>query len=331
VRLKGHSPQRATFRRKTDAKKWVQDTESAIRDARYFKSSVALKLTLNELLDQYIDEVLSEQKDWRNRKRQLEWWRNQIGHLVLADITPAEVSRLKSVLSNETTKSGKKRAASTVNRYLAALSHVLSVAVKEWHCIDQNPVFSVSKLSEPRGRVRFLDEHERRSLIEACKTSDESVLYPIVLLALSTGARKGEILGLRWRNIDLDRRIAILDDTKNAEIRPLPLVGEAFDQLERLSKVRRIDTDLVFPGRTGKPIAIDKVWREALRVAGITDFRFHDLRHTAASYLAMSGATPTEIAAILGHKTLQMVKRYAHLGDSHVADVVSRMNHKFLA
>ena len=129
--------------------------------------------------------------------------------------------------------------------------------------------------------------------------------------------------------MDLARRRIILNKTKNDERRAVPIVGAAFDRLKSLSKVRRLDSRLLFPGSNpAKPIEIRVPWLSALEKAGIRDFRFHDLRHTAASDLAMNGATLAEIAEILGHKTFQMVKRYAHLSESHTASVVERMNDK---
>lgn len=147
------------------------------------------------------------------------------------------------------------------------------------------------------------------------------------MLALSTGARQGEILSLKWDQVDLNRGQITLFETKNKEIRSLPLTGHALKLVKGMSKVRRIDTDLLFPGkRKIQPMSFRRSWEIALEKAKIKNFRFHDLRHSAASYLAMNGATLTEIAEILGHKTLQMVKRYAHLSESHTSKVVAKMN-----
>jgi integrase len=148
-----------------------------------------------------------------------------------------------------------------------------------------------------------------------------------VVLALATGARLGELLGLRWADVDLTRGVARLARTKNGEPRTLPLAGHALAILKARAAERRSDASFVFPSEHGRtPATLRKPWERALAEAGIADFRFHDLRHTAASYLAMTGATPTDIAAVLGHKTLAMVKRYAHLSDQHVSRVVARMN-----
>jgi integrase len=188
----------------------------------------------------------------------------------------------------------------------------------------------VADLKEPRGRVRFLSSDERSGLLDAAAQISADLLA-LVTVALCTGARAGELLALRWPDVDLTRGIAIAQDTKNGDRRQLPLTGPALQVLKDRRRVRRIDTDLVFPDPAltleGKPRPYDyaKDFQEATKRAQIENFRFHDLRHSAASYLAMNGATLVEIAAVLGHKTLAMVKRYAHLTQSHVSGVVERM------
>lgn len=328
VRLKGFPPQRATFRRKTDARIWAKNTESAIRERRYFKTAEAQKHTLGNLIDRYINEVLpTKPKAAKRYKSQLKTWKKRLGDYTLADVTPALIAEERDKLLAEKTRRRRKRSNATVVRYLAALSTAFSVAVREWGWIDDNPVRKVTKPREPRGRVRFLSTDERNRLLKACENSDCSALHPIVVLALSTGMRQGEILNLTWKDIDLEKGRITLHETKNGERRTVPLTGRALELVESHSKVRRLKTSLVFPSRGGKtPLSIRKPWLGALKEAEIEDFRFHDLRHSAASYLAMNGATLAEISEILGHKTLQMVKRYAHLSESHTAGVVARMN-----
>ena len=327
VRLKGHPTQTATFARRTDARRWIQDTESAIREGRHFKTSEATRHTLADLIDRYTRDVLPGKKDRKNQAAQYAWWRAELGALSLADITPAVLVAARDKLKATITRQGKPRSNPSVNRYIAALSHALTVASKEWEWLDGNPLSKVAKLKEPRGRVRFLSDDERGRLLDACKASVHPDLYCAVVLALSTGARQMEIMALTWKQVDLARGVAILEDTKNGERRALPLAGLALGLLRERSKVRRIDTDLLFPGRNpSRPIELRKPWLQALETAGVEDFRWHDLRHSAASYLAMGGASLAEIAEVLGHKTLQMVKRYAHLSDSHTAAVVAKMN-----
>jgi integrase len=332
IRLKGHPAQRATFDRLTDARKWAQATEAAIREGRHFKTTEAKRHTLADLVERYAREILPGKKDGAHQGRQLEWWKAQIGAYALADVTPALIAETRDKLAAQITPRGKSTSPATVVRYLAVLSHAFSVGVKEYGWVDSNPLAKVSKPKEPRGRIRFLSDDERARLLAACRESESPDLYPAVILALSTGARAQEILGLRWSQIDFGRRVATLYQTKNGETRVLPLAGSALELLRERSKVRRLDTDRVFPGRrhAGNPVDLRAPFEVALKRAEIVDFRWHDLRHTAASYLAMNGASLAEIAEVLGHKTLAMVKRYAHLSEAHTAGVVERMNARFL-
>ena len=136
-------------------------------------------------------------------------------------------------------------------------------------------------------------------------------------------------MGLKWSDVYLKDGFIILHDTKNGERRRVPLVGHGLDLLKTHAKVRRSDTDLLFPGKdSSKPIDLRRPFNNALEQAEINDFKWHDLRHCTASYLAMNGASLAEIAEVLGHKTLAMVKRYAHLSDGHVSSVVESMNAK---
>jgi integrase len=333
VRLKGFPIQTATFSRLTDARKWAQHTESAIREGRYFKTSEARKHTLAETIDRYCEQVLpTKPKSAKDQTTQLQWWKQAIGCQVLADITPALVAKCRDDLFKGKTTRGEERRPSTVNRYLAALSHVFTVALKEWGWVNDNPVLKISKPKEDRGRSRFLSDNERARLLQACRESSNGWLELIVTLCLSTGARKMEIIGLRWPDVDLDRGVITLHQTKNGERRVLPLVSHAHTMMQAHAKVRHLHCEWVFPSnKADKPIEIRKPWEVAIEKAEIKDFRFHDLRHSAASYLAMNGASLAEIAEILGHKTLQMVKRYAHLSEAHTSKVVERMNQKIFS
>lgn len=322
VRRKGAPPQTATFHRLTDAKKWAHVTEGAVIEGRHFKTAEAKRHTLADLIDRYLHDVLPHKSHSAqvNQHIHLTWWRQYIGEKTLADITPAILAECRDSLAQD-------HAPATVVRYMAALSHAFTIAVREWGWLDDSPMRKVSKPKEPRGRVRFLDDEERTRLLDICKASPNPYLHTVVILALSTGARKMEILNLTWRDVDLQRGVITLHDTKNGERRVLPLAGPALELMYQHAKIRRIDTPLVFPRDDGrKPLDVRTAWETALKRADIRDFRFHDLRHSCASYLAMNGASLAEIAEILGHKTLSMVKRYAHLSEAHTAGVVARMN-----
>lgn len=336
VRCKGEAPITATFDRKTDAKTWAADREADIRQNQHFKYAEAKKHTVGEVIDRYIETVLPlKPKSAHVQEPQLIRWRDEIGDIKLSDLHPPLIVSVRDKLAQETKKTDKKskpqkqRSLGTVNRYLAAFSHVMTVAMKEWGWIDHNPVLAVKKFKEAKGRTRFLSDEERAKLLQTCKDSRDPYLFLIVVIAISTGMRKREILTLTWDSVDLTRGIAFLFETKNSEPRAVPITGVVLDLLKEHRHQRSNSTSYIFPSPNGDwPIDIRSAWEAARERAALTDFKFHDLRHTAGSYLAMNGATPAEIAEVLGHKTYDMVKRYAHLSEPHTASVVERMNKK---
>ena len=326
IRLKGFPPESASFARSTDAKAWASKTESDMKAGRHFGASK--RHTFHELADEYEPHA----KD----KVRLDYWRRIFGTDTLDTITPARISKVRDkLLSEETsrfatpatgnakqdaTRERMKRTGATVNRYLAGLSACLAYAVKTMQWLERNPCERIEKPSENKGRVRFLSDDERTALLAACKPHTD--LYLAVVLALSTGARQAEIMTLRYSQIDFKRKVITLTQTKNGETRALPLVGSAFKLLQERAKVRSLTDDRVFPptSRAKKSECLDlrNPWQAAIQAAGIKDFHWHDLRHTAASYLAMSGVSLVEISKILGHRTMQMVSRYSHLSDGHI-------------
>ena len=282
-------------------------------------------------MDRYKSEVLSEKRA-KGQSGQLIWWKDQLGEHKLKDLTPSLVSGLKDkLIKDQSERTGRSRTSATVNRYLALLSHAFTVAVREWQWMAVNPLRQISKFKEAQGRTRFLSDEEREGLLAACKSSESVYLFTIVTLALSTGMRRGEILSLKWENINLQNRRVTLVRTKNGEIRVVPLVSKAYDSIRDIYLKLEPDKDaLLFPSphNSNQPVSIRTSWDTAVRRANLENFRFHDLRHSTASYLAMNGASLLEIADILGHKTLQMVKRYSHLSEDHKANVLERMNMK---
>lgn len=338
VRVKGHPTECATFKRKTETDLWAKQTEADIRRGLYFKTSQAKRHTVGDAIDRYREEILRFRDNPANQLTYLKYWEKEIGAYSLSDATPDIISKARNKLMETKNKFGKTRGAATANRYAQALGHVFTIARKQWGWINDNPVANLDNLKEQRGRTRFLSDDERNRLLHSCKQSSNPYLYQIVVLALSTGARKSEIVNLKWSNIDFDRRKITLDKTKNGEQRSIPLQSIAYDLVKKCHSNRIVGCDYLFPSQKFKrdengrvvyqPIDIRTAWENAVQNAGILDFRFHDLRHSAASYLAMNGATLSELAAVLGHKTLQMVKRYAHISEDHTAEIVQKMNQK---
>lgn len=335
VRIKGFAPETASFERLTDARAWASKTENDMKAGRHFGQSK--RHTFNDLTDEY-------QPHAKDTVR-LDHWRGVFGDDLLDAITPARIAKERDRLLSEDTqnfatpatgdsekdakRAKSKRSGPTVNRYLAALSVCLSFGVKTLQWLERNPCERVTKQREHKGRVRFLSDDERKRLLTACRASTNPDLYFAVVLSLTTGARQGEIMTLRWGQIDFGRQIITLSKTKNGERRALPLVGEAFTLLRRRAKVRNLNDDRLFPPnpRAKKSDCLDlhAPWVAARKAAGLADFHWHDLRHTAASYLAMSGASLVEIAKVLGHRTLQMVARYSHLSDGHIVETGEKL------
>ena len=330
IRVKGQKRISATFTRKTDAKIWAKETEVDLKNKKYFKTVEAKKHTLSELIDRYIRDVLPQKKDGiRSQRVQLLWWKEKIGYLLLIDVTSAVIVEMRDALASGTTPRGTKRSGATVNRYLAVLAHALNIAKKEWEWLEDNPMDKVSKFKESRGRVRFLNQEERLRLLEACKESQCPYLHAIVTLAVATGMRKNEIMHLKWEDVDLFRGRAVVQESKNGERRPVTLIGFALKVVKQLAKDRNNISPLLFPSTAlshKKPYDIRTAWENAVRRAGIKDFKFHDLRHDRASTLAQGGASLAQIAEVLGHKTLQMVKRYSHLTEGHVAGILEKLD-----
>ncbi|PIS00455.1 MAG: integrase [Chlamydiae bacterium CG10_big_fil_rev_8_21_14_0_10_35_9] len=323
IRRKGYPVQVATFARLTEAKRWARQTEVAIEEGRHFKISAAKKHTLADMIDRYIKQFQPPQA----KKSHLYWWKNRIGCYLLADITPALIAEGRDELLITLTNKSKQRSPSTVVRYIASLSHVFTIGIKEYGWLQTSPIANISKPKEPPGRVRFLSDEERKRLLIACQKSDSPYLYLVVILAISTGMRKSEIMTLTWPQVDLFKKQIILEKTKNKSHRVIPLARLPLELLKQHLQQKKVTTNLLFPGKhLSRSIDLRKPWLKALNAAGVQNFKFHDLRHTAASYMAMSGSSLTEIGILLGHKRLDVTKRYTHLTEKHLSKAVEKMN-----
>lgn len=337
IRVKGYPTITATFSKLTDARIWISENETPRKKGKHIKESVANKYTVSELIDRYTNNELNERKsDQEKFKMHLNWWKSQIGAYYLSSLDNIMLTEYRDRLTKERCliprkgmspkESTKTRSNATVNRYMATLSTVLSVAVKEYGWIDENPMLKVVKKKEPRGRIRFLEDKEVEKLLTECQKQSYE-LYLCVLIALSTGARYSEIINLTWKNIDLEHKQFHFLNTKNGDDRGVAITSKVYNELKKFKKVQNINSNYIFATKDGKNVLyLRGQFEKALKLAKIKDFHFHDLRHTAASYLAKGGASLLEIATILGHKTLAMVQRYAHLTKGHTAEVLESMN-----
>jgi integrase len=211
----------------------------------------------------------------------------------------------------------------TVNRFLATLKRLFNKAI-EWGHAEKNPVVGVKLLREDNSRVRYLDDSERKTLLNACP----DWLKNIVEVAMFTGIRRKELFGLMWKDVDLARGQMAVRETKNSEVRYLPISSELVKTLTRIPK--ELGNPYVFARQDGSwPINFRKEWDRTIRRSGLKDFHLHDLRHTFASYLIMAGGADIKtVQELLGHKTLQMTLRYAHLAPEYKSEAVARMTRK---
>ncbi|MDI1229860.1 MAG: site-specific integrase [Methylobacter sp.] len=331
IRIKGSESRTETFRRLTDAKKWIAKTESEIRDGKQLIPRAAAKKTLGDAIDRYISEVLpTKPKLQVDQTTQLNWFKSELGEVPLANVTTPLIVDCRNKLNTEMGQRGKVRSPATVVRHLAALSAMFSHCISEWEWTRDNPVKRVKKPTVSNDRVRFLDDNERQRFLKACQESSNKQLYLCVILAMSSGMRQAELMELTWKDLDLKAGFLLLNETKNGEKRRVPLAGHGLELLRDHAKVRRLDTPMLFPSKKNplNPIDLRRPFENAVRLAEIEDFHWHDLRHCCASYLLMNGASLPEIAKVLGHKSLAMVMRYSHMSDDHAGNVVASMNQK---
>lgn len=311
VRVRGYPTRCKSFRTRLEAEQWAARTEAAA----YGRTLVLGRdLTLAALIDEATPKLR------RPVAAALRYWREHLGDLRTRDVTPSVIARHRDLLLGAPTranghKSTRPRSAGTVRSYLAVLAAVYKVGVRELRWCESNPVRDVTMPRPASGRTRFLSDDERAALLAACKASEAPALYALVLLALTTGARRGELYALRWADVDMARRWAIFPKTKNGTARGVPLVPSVVAELEKLPRTAA----RVFPE------CMTTAWRTAMRTAGIDGFRFHDLRHSAASRLVQSGANLSEVAQLLGHKDIRMTQRYSHVHNGHTLALVDRV------
>jgi len=321
VRVKGRPALSGTFATLGDARTWAGQVEADVKRGLWFPTVKGSEHTVQDAIERFRrDELPRRKASTQDRARYLlEWCERHFGPRLLCDITPALIVEARAELLADG------RSPATCNRNVHALAAVLSACVR-WEWIDSNPCRKVARLTEDKGRVRYLTEDERTRLLAVCKASQSAALYTVVVIALSTGARRGEILGLRWRDVSLADGMLTFRGTKNGDDRSVPVEGKALHALREWGKVRPFNGDaLVFPSADGKrPASLRQAFEHALERAEISDFRWHDMRHDAASRLVMAGCTLRDVQEMLGHKTASMTIRYSHLSPDHMRRVSAK-------
>jgi integrase len=333
-------------------RRFFEDEQTAIaelaqrqREISEGRSDRIVLLSLTEAVEKYIP--FAEGRGVRTakaqaatlRKRIVPWFGattqvNQIGaesirrweqHLVSENLDKEDGEKLDE-------DTGRTRAAATVNRNLALLRRLLRLC-KRWGHLRDVPTFEM--LREPPGRLRFLTHEEGAKLVEVCRSKERyrnKHLWAVVTFALHTGCRRGEILSLTWEQVDFARGVIVLERTKSGRAREVPMSETCYAVLSELRQAQTKDsvppTGCVFPNKkTGKALKeVTNGWQSAVKEAGLVNFKFHDLRHTAASWLVQSGASLQEVKEILGHRDLTMTLRYAHLSPGHLRTAIGRLD-----
>ena len=336
IKRKGFPMAVKTFRTKAEATQWATVTESEMMRGVFVRRNESEQTTLNELLDRYSREVLPKLKGGYREHSRIKALQSGLGAYSLAALNSAMIAKYRdNRLSTVSEKTGRLVSAQTVKHELGLLQRAMKMAAMEWGIALPGgiPTAMVKKPSLPSARDRRLVDNEEERLLAACAESRNVWLRPCVIFAIETAVRAGEILekwerdketgnqekkslGLQWSDVDLRKRTAHLPKTKNGDARTVPLSSRAVAVLEALP--RNLDGRVFGTTYEG----VHQAFVRACKRAGIDDLRFHDLRHEATSRLFEKSLNPMQVAAITGHKTLQMLKRYTHLKAEDLAKML---------
>lgn len=291
-----------TFTNKADAERWARQVEAEMDRGQFVNLAEAQRTTVGDLLERYAATVTPTKRGAAEEQIRLRAMRRT----KLAKVSMANLSA--KFIADYRDERLKTCAPATVVRDLAVLSSLFNHARREWGIEVPNPVPLVRKPSAPPGRDRVLSAAEEAALIKEVEPKEKRnpLLLPLVILALETAMRRGELLGLRRQDINLSARTAFLPQTKNGKPRYVPLTPKAMAVLAALPGS---PDGRLFPISVA---AMETSFRRAANRAGLRDLRFHDLRHTATSRLAERLPNVIELAAVTGHNSLQMLKRYYH-------------------
>lgn len=341
IRKKGWPSTSKTFSTKKDAQDWSRRVEDEMVRGVYIDRAPSERLTVRSALTRYLAEISphkssgSEAREKSTSKPLIQ----MLGDYSLAAITPQILSNYRDTRLNAINRFGRKMSANQVRLELALLSHLYTVAMQEWGVgLMFNPVMNIRKPRLSSGRERRLSPIEEGRLLAECKKHSNPMLFWIVKLALETAMRRGEITHLRRSQIDLQKRVVRLGsaDTKTNNARVVPLSSQAADilRLAMYKHIRILDSDYLFWGKgrdsngSRKPYDFTDAWEAAREKAGLEDLKFHDLRHEAISRFVEGGLEDQETAAISGHKTMQMLKRYTHLKSEHLVERLDQISAK---
>ena len=312
---------------KNEAMDWARDVETQIDNGTYRKEEKKPNFTIAQAIDKYIkDGNPKKSEDTRQRYiSALNWFKKEIGSLPIKTLERSDLKQCRDKLQKKhkeiPIKGQQGRVTdefisnSCVNRYLAYFSTFLTYCVDEYEIIKTHPMIGAKlKLKENEPRKRRLKElEERQSLLQACKNVDYE-LYLCVLFALTTGARKSEILNLTWKNTDLENKAIYYLETKNGEDRTIPMPEILYEELKFFNKVRHIKNDYLFTTQDGNQrfMLIDKLYPEVVKSWNYEKITFHGLRHTYISIASLLGFNTSIVKKIVGHKFDSVTGGYTH-------------------
>lgn len=334
IRMQGRQVTQ-TFTAKKDAETWTRETETAIERGEYGTGKAATKRTVSALIEDFKKERLPDYEAQDHLKNILGWWDKQIGKIAVQKVTPADIAQARDKLRKKISKrSGKPLNNKTVNRYLAALSTLMKWGIQEKMLRRDNPVRSLSRLKESNVEPQFIATREDLDALRQAASRDaDPMALPLILTTLATGMRLGELCRLTWAHVDLKAGLLHIPVTKNGQPRTVRLAGAALDALKEWGKVRRLTNDRVFPPLDAEAEAdvtgqdrITRIWKRLRKTTPGTDVKFHALRHTAGTWLSQEGFHPTDVARILGHKSLAMALVYQHMTAQRRDEIATRLD-----
>lgn len=307
-----------------EAQAILEKCRTSVREGKWYdKKAQPARVLLSELISKYDEHVKTHTpRSYKSDRYIIERFRSsKLSGLMLSAIGFEAIEQYRGSLIREGL------AVASVNDYMKTFKNMLVKGV-DWKMLTDEQLRDISKLKKMKGenkRLRYLTPPEIPALLAACNIH----IRPIVQLAINTGMRRGEIFRLRWCDIDDDAGIILIGRTKTDEGRSIPMAATVRALLADIKAARQIGTQLVFPSRKGAMRDnIQTAWESALKRAGIADFHFHDLRHTFASQLVQAGAGLPEVQKLLGHKSIMMTMRYAHLCNSQTTEAVRKLDER---
>ena len=300
IRRRGYPMVSKTFGTKAKAERWAGIIEKEMDDGSFVSRTEAESTTLKEALQRYLTEITPTKKGAKQESDRVKvWMEHDLACRYLSNLRGADFAQYR----DQKIKEG--AGASTIRNQLNIISHLFNIARKEWGMESLgNPIQNIRMPKMPAGRDRRLRKGEEALLLE----NSDYPMQQLIILALETGMRLGEITGMQWQNINLKNSTAILQETKNGERRVVPLSSRA---KEAIATLPRHINGYLFPGISSS--SASHRFATICRRGNIKGLRFHDLRHEATSRLFERGLDMMEVASITGHKTLHMLKRYTHL------------------